>query len=543
MLEESININKNQLDLFNIPIKLKQTKDKTKIFIKSIKETEAEIEIIIEYFTSESEKSNGLTISYVKEDLTPQQLIFIGWSYIIQWRSSKLLDDFFKNKAIQYLKSAVKNNTGSCLPHYLLASPPLDYIYHPNSLSQMYIAVKRCNDSFPEFYSLIYEREKDSIKALNILKEGLGKFPANLTLNYHMSNILIEKEDYKSALDYLEKAELENIKELHVWKYYTRYFYNKFICNMKLNNYIFTYDLLEKSKDIDTSSLLLLKGILLFNQENFKESVKLLWECIGNDTDNLASYCAHFYLLDCYINLKDALYIDQVLKDLPEKRISYYNGYFGFNFSEIAERSLSSILKLKISESLKAKALGLLASITIFEKINIGDEKYQKQSLNNIEIRRLIQAEKFIKRTLINHPKSSFFQTVNSNIISLMEKYQECINNYLEKHKEYETVIYEVKLEHPQNLFYYDYSSDKKQLLKKYHNKKPGHKVILYLFENQNTVITIEEIEKISGKKKIKSLHQVVRDLGFEGPIKDMFFTTSDNTLEFRAAVKNKDLK
>ena len=192
---------------------------------------------------------------------------------------------------------------------------------------------------------------------------------------------------------------------------------------------------------------------------------------------------------------------------------------------------------------MKAKALGLLASITLFEKVDVGDEKYQKQSLKNIEIRRLIQAEKFIKRALINHPQSPFFQTVNSNLISLMEKYQACISNYLEKHKEDETVIYEVKLEHPQNLIYHDYSSDKQQLLKRYHRKSSPHKIILYLLDNQNTEITIKEIEKISGKKKIKSLHQVVRDLGFEGTIKDMFFTTSDNTFEFRAAVKNKDLK
>jgi len=543
MVEESIRINKTQVNLFDIPIKLENTENEVEIFIQSIKDTGTAFKIAIEFFISESKQPNSLKLSYNKKKLNAYKSIFVGWSYLMQYHTSELQDNSFKNKAIQYLKSAIKNDAKSCLPHYLLGSEPLNYICHPNLLIQMYSAVNKYKDASAEFYALIFENEKDKVKALKILEEGLDKFSTNLILNYYMSNLLIEKKDYSNALKCLEKAELKDIKNIYVWKYYTKYFYNRFLCHIKLKNFITEFDLLKKAKDIDSNEILLFKGILRFNQGNFKESAKFFLECIKNDTGSVVGYCAHFYLLNCYINLKDIAFIEEAVKNLPEKIISCYNNYFGFSFLETAERSLRKIIDLELSESLKAKAIGLLASIIIFEKINTGNDKYKKQNLNESEIKLFIEAEKLIQKAVSYHPKSSFFQTVNSNILTLKEKYQECISDYLEKHREDETVIHELKLEQPRKLFYYDYTSDKKQLLKKYHHESPGLKIMLYLLDNQNTVITIEKIKKISGKKKIKSLRQVVRDLGFEEPIKDLFFETSDNTLEFRATVKNKDLK
>ena len=146
MVEESIRINKTQVDLFNIPIKLKHAKDEIKVIIQSIKDTDSEIEIIIKFFTSESEKSKFLTVSYNKKALTAYESIFIGWAFLILYLKNKKEED--KAKAIQYLTIAIRNGSKSCLPHYLLGSEPLGYVYNPNLISLMYFAVNNYNDDF-----------------------------------------------------------------------------------------------------------------------------------------------------------------------------------------------------------------------------------------------------------------------------------------------------------------------------------------------------------------------------------------------------------
>lgn len=64
-----------------------------------------------------------------------------------------------------------------------------------------------------------------------------------------------------------------------------------------------------------------------------------------------------------------------------------------------------------------------------------------------------------------------------------------------------------------------------------------------YLYDNSNKTISINEIEKQVGQKLKKSIHEILRDLGFTGSFAKAFFSASNKGVIFRNPITFQDLK
>jgi len=133
-------------------------------------------------------KSSLKSVSYKIKELTPYQLIFIGWTYIN-------LDDYknnYKRNGKGYLKEAIKKGVNSCLPYYLLADENLEQ-YENWEMRELYQATEK-PDVFPDFYRLLWRKEKNRIRAEAMIKKSVERFPHNLKLALHHAENLFDKK-------------------------------------------------------------------------------------------------------------------------------------------------------------------------------------------------------------------------------------------------------------------------------------------------------------------------------------------------------------
>ena len=68
--------------------------------------------------------------------------------------------------------------------------------------------------------------------------------------------------------------------------------------------------------------------------------------------------------------------------------------------------------------------------------------------------------------------------------------------------------------------------------------------VFRYLFDNPNRTVKLDELQKRLGDQPIKkNLHKIVENLGFQGDLKDAFFSVTKDSILFRNPIRNEDMK
>lgn len=236
-MDEFIKLSIDRIKLFNLPINVKDEQIGIVIIVNSIKETENEIVIGISYWDQELNKEiKQINLSYNKNKLSPHDYILIGWFYIVYYKNFTENGEHYKNTAKEFLIKSIKKGVNSCLPHYLLANYPLNYVEGINRLDSLYSALDVYDDTFPDFYSLVYKKDKYKIRAVRVLKKGLEKFPTSFILNYHLSNYLIRKKNYKEALKFLRNINLKEYKD-YGDRLLIGPFSNVFMCNLNLGDF------------------------------------------------------------------------------------------------------------------------------------------------------------------------------------------------------------------------------------------------------------------------------------------------------------------
>lgn len=68
--------------------------------------------------------------------------------------------------------------------------------------------------------------------------------------------------------------------------------------------------------------------------------------------------------------------------------------------------------------------------------------------------------------------------------------------------------------------------------------------VFRFLFDNPNRTVTLDELQKRMGDQPIKkTLHKIVENLGFQGDLKDAFFSVAKDSILFRNPIRKEDMK
>jgi hypothetical protein len=71
----------------------------------------------------------------------------------------------------------------------------------------------------------------------------------------------------------------------------------------------------------------------------------------------------------------------------------------------------------------------------------------------------------------------------------------------------------------------------------------PNNQVFRYLYNKPNTIITKEELEREARKETIsKSMRDIVRELGFEKELREIFFNVSKTKIRFNNPITKQDL-
>ncbi len=426
-MEKFIKLSIDRIKLFNLPINVKDEQIGIAISVNSIKETENEIVIDISYRDQElNEETKQINLSYNKNKLSPYDYILIGWIYIVYYycKSFTEKDEHYKNTAKEFLIKSIKKGVNSCLPHYLLADYPLNYIEGINRLDKLYFALDVYDDTFPDFYSLVYKEDKNKIRAIGLLKKGLEKFPTSFILNYHLSNYLIRKKDYKEALKFLRKINLKEYEDYYGHRFLVHLFYNVFMCNINLGDFDKAERTIKDNVVFNKYEISLLRGLLEHHKSEFEAASNYFLECIQKNLSMLVNYCSYYYLLDCYVKLKKYDLLNDILSVIPDEKIDYLDYYLNMVFQDLAESCLEEIIKLDIDEMSIARAKGLLAPIILYERLpNFNYEP--KRILTKKEKNLLEKTESLIKDTLNFYPINQFFLTTFSDVLFLKGKFDE----------------------------------------------------------------------------------------------------------------------
>jgi len=521
----SIKINKDKILSFKLPIKkeILSNINEICISIKEIVEDDKIIEIFAEYYYKQ--ETHSFKKCYKKESLNPYDLLFIGWSYLsVSDKNAFKVNEEFVKKAKEFLILSIEKGIRSCLPHYLLAKYPLSYKEKLNSTEYLYFALNSCNDVFPEYYSQLYIADKNKIKAIGVIKEGLKKFPTSFILNYHIINYLIEENNFVKALEYMEIIDIKE-DEYYGSRFMTDLFYNKFICHVKLKEFEKAEEFIEGNDAFSKSEIQLLKGFLCYHQFDFENSSNFFLDYIQMDLNECYGFCGYYFLLDCYLKLKKYNFLDDILNAIPDGNIDYIDYGLNIEFLEIAENCLEEIIKLDIDELIIARAEGLLASVILDERLPDFNEEI-KRVLTKKENNLLLKAEVLIEHAINFYPVNQFFLTTYSNILFLKEQFDEAMTinlKILEVGTEYLGYT-DVSLKNCSEKFIDDY---KNILEKTFPEKKIPKSYMDYQFSYDiNTIFNLRK-------------YNVVADLYFYLK-KDIDLNDSDNLFEIAYSLKEK---
>jgi len=398
---------------FGILSKKDRRKKPFEISVKSIKKDKNKISVNFEIKNDDEGKLPLKFISYKIKELTPHQLIFIGWAYIN-------LDDYknnYKETAKEYLKEAIKKDVDSCLPHYLLADENLEQ-YENWKMRELYRAAEK-SDVFPDFYRLLWRKEKNRIRAEATIKKGVEKFPHNLKLVLHHAENLFDKNKPTGALKVLKSGQPFKIEQ--------RIDYDNFIF-LTSSIYVALKKYQDAQRIIQESSLSnnkqnFLLGLVNFKQKKYKQATEVFTKVIEEGrADNDITKASLYYLLNCYHRLGQKKEVEKIIDLLP-KGGEWFVFPFHHHFAEFAEQSLKLILKKYSDERLKSKISGFLAAVILDNKFWQGEESPKKRKLTKAEKRLLDNTIKLAKEAVRLHPDDGFFNLVLSHLISIKGDY------------------------------------------------------------------------------------------------------------------------
>ncbi|MFC1971190.1 hypothetical protein ACFLV0_04595 [Chloroflexota bacterium] len=71
---------------------------------------------------------------------------------------------------------------------------------------------------------------------------------------------------------------------------------------------------------------------------------------------------------------------------------------------------------------------------------------------------------------------------------------------------------------------------------------RENEQIFNYLYNHPNKKFTKENLERELGTTLVKTLHKIVENLGFSGPLRTAFFNVSQDSIEFKSPVKSEDL-
>lgn len=535
-MDHSIKINKDKILEFYLPIKQGLIKElgEIEIFINDISEDDKEIKIQAEY--NIEQKKYSFTKNYKKETLNPFELLFIGWSYLVVYNKSQFNEknEEFKNKVKEFLILSIRKGIKSCFPHYLLAAYPISYKEGFNTLEDLYFTLIFCNDHFPNFYSLLYIEDKNKIRALGALKEGLKKFPASLILNYHFSNYLIKENNFEKALESINNVNISEYKSeynYYGFRFLGDLFYNKFLCHVKLKDFENAEKVIDCKDAFSKNNILLLRGLLYYYQSNFETASDLFLLNIQRDLSNTNEYCSYYFLLDCYLKLQKYDLLNDILIVIPDEQIDYIDYGLNIEFLDLAESCLEEITKLDIDEMIVARAKGLLASIILYDRLpKFIDEP--KRILTKKEKDYLEKSESLIKDTIDFYPVNQFFLAIYSDILFVKEQYDEAMITKLKSlegrvYNKYSASYTNVSLENCSEEFIDNYKNKLEKLFL-------GKNEFRNIYVNQQLLFDIEHLFKFKKYNMITDLYFYFKE--------NLNFKESDYLFEIAYSLKENGL-
>lgn len=410
--DKNITLTSQWAKQFGIISKKNKRKNPFDILIKSIKKDKNKISVNFK-IKDDEKKLLFKSVSYKIKELTSYQLIFIGWAYII-------LDDYknnYKEIAKEYLKEAIKRDVDSCLPYYLLASENLEQ-YENWEMKKLYQATEK-PDVFPDFYCLLWRKEKNRIRAEAMIKKGIKRFPHNLKLTLHHAENLYNKKKFAEALKIIKDGQPFKIE---YWVEHCNLIYLASSIYTELKKYQDAQRIIQKSAlQNDVKNFFL--GLVFFKQKRYKQAAENFTKAIEENYENGdISKASLYYLLNCYYRLGQKKEVERIVDLLP-KDGEWFVFPLHHHFADLAEQTLKLILKKYSDERLKSKISGFLAAVILDNKFRQGEKSSRKRELTKAEKQLLNNTIKLAKEAVRFHPDDGFFNLVLSHLLSINGDY------------------------------------------------------------------------------------------------------------------------
>ncbi len=292
-------------------------------------------------------------------------------------------------KGSDFLKVSTQKIEGNLL--FLLMKNNLDDVipnYDDDFWHKSYILRKLVNlyDEKPEklmlakqeYVELYFGKETNLLKRFNLAKKVLLKNPKyepalKATFDYYTKSDNQEIENFK-------KFYKDNYEELKNTLHSSDFVRLSFVVFLKSKQFDMCEELLKKEPFIHTPWNYLndninsyLKGVLYYEQENYRESLRYFKETVENIGDTELLLGCHIYMFSIYMKLKDAIGIESTLVQMCKQIESIsMNDYFVFQMELPTKQFFLGEIQFAINNNINDKTR--LTAIYLFKKFLYQDE-------------------------------------------------------------------------------------------------------------------------------------------------------------------------
>ncbi|MCE9585092.1 hypothetical protein K8Q94_00525 [Candidatus Nomurabacteria bacterium] len=397
--------------------------------VEKIEEDEKQVKLYLK-ITDHQKKEFKKEIIVSKVTLSKKEATIVGWCYITLIDEDKK----YREKAKEYLDLAIKDDTGSffdfsdkkkprsALPYWLLSKHNL-FESSDIAVHRLYDAIG-CEDVSSDFFSELFRHENDKIRKIDIAKKALKLFPKDGDEYFidFVVNDFLKKGKLKEARAFFETAVSKIPKQN-----WTHGYPHLKVTVIKLLTAQKDFPSAEKilgTTIFNKSTDSLLKGRFYFEKGDYEKATQYFRDAIAltiRDTDD--TQASYYYLLACYAKTKNIPEIKDIIESAKlchqELRVEYP---LDFDYADLAEKTLKSILKLKVDEMLKTRIKGLLAYIQASTLPTPYDDK-PVRALTVSEKKTLKEAEGTLKEALDYYPDDKMFNATYSNLLYLKKDY------------------------------------------------------------------------------------------------------------------------
>ncbi len=292
-------------------------------------------------------------------------------------------------KGSDFLKVSTQKIEGNLL--FILMKNNLDDVipnYDDDFWHKSYILRKLVNlyDEKPEklmlakqeYVELYFEKETNLLKRFNLAKKVLLKNPKyepalKATFDYYTKSDNQEIEDFK-------KFYKDNYEELKNTLHSSDFVRLSFVVFLKSKQFDKCEELLKNEPFIHTPWNYLndninsyLKGVLYYEQENYRESLRYFKETVENIGDTELLLGCHIYMFSIYMKLKDTIGIESTLVQMCKQIESVsMNDYFVFQMELPTKQFFLDEIQFAINNNINDKTR--LTAIYLFKKFLYQDE-------------------------------------------------------------------------------------------------------------------------------------------------------------------------